>query len=162
MEFSDVFLALYQLNIWMISTLFVSWMESVDVFRICWYQWKCFFSLLINVNKKYVRFLYCLSKWIEFVNIFLIVCFYKWWWSIYCVRDLGKHRAKLCCFFQIQNLCFDLLLSLSFICIKTFSFCLYYSYSNIMVFRTMVYAAVIGFIFNSMCRFRRKTEMYYI
>jgi hypothetical protein len=31
-----------------------------------------------------------------------------------------------------------------------------------MVFRTMVYAAVIGFIFNSMCRFRRKTEMYYI
>ena len=91
---------------------------------------KVFVSLLIDMNRKYVRFLYCLSKWIEFVNIFLIVCLYIWWWSRYCVRGLGEYRAKLCCFFQIQNLCFDLLLSLSFICIKTFSFCLYYSHSN--------------------------------
>ena len=108
------------------------------------------------MNREYVHFLYCLSKWIEFVNIFLIVCLYIWWWSRYCVRGVGKYRAKFCCFFKIHNLCFDLLLSLSFICIKSFPFCLYYSYSNLGVFRAMVYAAVIGFIFNSMCRFRRK------
>lgn len=40
--------------------------------------------------------------------------------------------------------------------LKLFSFCLYYSYCNLMVFRTMVCSAVIGFIFKSMRRFRRK------
>jgi hypothetical protein len=45
---------------------------------------------------------------------------------------------------------------------KTFSFCLYYSHSNLMVFRTMVYAAVIGFIFNSMCSFIVEILMQFI
>jgi hypothetical protein len=72
------------------------------------------------MNRNYVHVLYCLSKWIEFVNIFCIVCLYvfRWWWSRYCVRSVGKDRAKFCFFSQIQKLCFDLLLSLSFICIE--------------------------------------------
>jgi hypothetical protein len=65
MEFSDVFFAinLCELNMWMLSLLFVYMNGIVDVFIICLYQWSgFFFSLLIYMNGIYVGFLYWLSK----------------------------------------------------------------------------------------------------
>jgi hypothetical protein len=61
--------------------------------------------------------------------------------------------VKFCCIYQIQNLYFDLLQLLLYITIKTVLPCPFYSYSNLMVFWTMVYAGAICFIFNSMCWF---------
>ena len=100
MEFSDVFFAinLWELNMWMLSLLFVYMNGNCGCFYYLFISVNVFFfSLLIYMNRKYARFLYCLSKWIEFVNISCIVCLYIWWWWRYC--GLDKYCARFCCFF---------------------------------------------------------------
>jgi hypothetical protein len=79
-------------------------------------------------------FLYCL-----FICVSLLLCKGQWWSFVAYI----KYRTYiLTCF----SYCY---ISPS----KLFSPCPFYSYSNWMVFWTMVYAGVICFIFNSMCWF---------
>jgi len=56
--------------------------------------------------------------------MFAYMCFYVG--DIYCSRGVDKDRAKLCCFIQVQDLYFDLLLSLSF-----FFFCIIFFFHSV-------------------------------
>ena len=68
--------------------------------------------MLIFMNRKYVHVLYCLSKWIDFVNIFFIVCLYmfRWWWSRYCVRSVVYTMYKLSIYFKVRHISLSSLL----------------------------------------------------
>ena len=115
--------------------------------------------LFVYVNGICELFLDSLFVWMESVNVSFIIHLYKWnmlMLSVSCFADIVQValvKILLSSFAFLKYKTSTWFCHYYIFAYKLFSFSLYYSYSN------LVCAAVIGFIFNSMCRFRKKTDI---